>query len=61
VLHDPRGFGWLTGEGPEVATRGGSVMASMAAQWQRRKKVLHGGGGGGAPLYRCERWMEKAV
>jgi hypothetical protein len=46
VLRGPRGFGCLTGGGPEVVTHGGSVTAStVAAKGWRRKKVLHGGGG----------------
>jgi hypothetical protein len=59
VLRGPRGFGCLTGGGPEVVTHGGSVTAStVAAKGWRRKKVLHGGG---APLYRRHRRLEKGA
>jgi hypothetical protein len=50
VLRGPLGFGWLTGGGSKVASRGGSVTASTAAQWRQK-----GGGGrrystGGVPF-----------
>jgi hypothetical protein len=49
VLRSHRGFSWLTGGGIKVGTRGGSVMASTAAQCGKRAEEEEGtprGGGG---------------
>jgi hypothetical protein len=48
----PRGVSWLTGGGPGVAVRGGSVTASTMAQWWQKAEDDEGapGGGGGCSL-----------